>query len=404
MAKWVWGVLIGASLSYFLYCPLPNGIAQPMRLRMYHAFDQIMSVYVTGATFLGLTDEFSALDSMWAVKNWVLRCGLDEEPTIKHSDTTFDGVGVRLYEPVEKSAKPVPGIVYIHGGGWIVGSTDIYHSVTKYIAARLGIVVVSVEYRMAPQYPFPIPLEDCVKATVWFLQHAGEYGVNPTRVAVMGDSAGGNLAAAVPQMLTFEEKYKLLNLPELKFQGLVYPALQAVDFLTPSYQQHYVALTAEFMTLFWSMYMNGRVDHMEAMMVNNHTSPQFKKSHQKLLDHSLIPNQFKGGKYQSPENQNFGNVEIFSKIQDTLMNPYFAPLMRSDLSGLPPAYILTAGFDVLRDDGIMYAKRLEETNISVTWKHYEEGFHGIFCQIGSLGFEVGQQCMDDFIEYSRSRL
>ena len=78
---------------------------------------------MTGATFLGLTDAFSAYDSMWAVQSWVLRCGLDEEPTIKHSDTTFDGVGVRLYEPVEKSAKPVPGIMYIHGGGWIVGST-----------------------------------------------------------------------------------------------------------------------------------------------------------------------------------------------------------------------------------------------------------------------------------------
>ncbi|XP_077987937.1 arylacetamide deacetylase-like [Glandiceps talaboti] len=406
MSKLVWLIVIGALVAYMTYCPLPDGIAQPMRVRVLYVNGQILNYYTLCRIHLGLDDEITAIDTFWAIQQWEVSLGLKDEPTIKHADTTFDGVSVRIYEPVEKSTQPLAGIVFLHGGGWVVGSKESYHFTTKYMAARLGVVLVSVDYRMAPKYPFPIPLEDSVKATVWFLQHAREYGVDPTRIAVIGDSAGGNLAAAVSAKLTFEEEYQTINLPKIKFQGLIYPALQAVDFLTPSYQERDIfILTKELMVFVWSWYLSGDLQYAEAMKINNHTTSQFKNTVQKsLLDHALIPSKFKGDNYQPPSDENFGNDEIFSKIQDTLLDPYFAPLMRSDLRGLPPAYILTGGFDVLRDDGILYAKRLEKANVKVTWNNYDSGFHDLINFIGWLGFDVGQQCMDDFIQYARDEL
>ncbi|XP_070538689.1 neutral cholesterol ester hydrolase 1-like [Ptychodera flava] len=234
--------------------------------------------------------------------------------------------------------------------------------------ASSGIDDISPEhlnYRLSPGHPFPAPIDECIKATVWFLQHAKDYNVDPTRIAVVGDSAGGNLAAATAGLLTFDDRYRNMGLPKLKFQGLIDPALQALDFLTPSYQHGDIfLLTQDITTKFWSWYLTGDLRYAEAMKTNNHTCPQ---AH--------------------------------------YITPVFAPLMRSDLRGLSPAYVLTAEFDVLRDDGILYAKRLEQAGVPVTWKNYESGFHGIFSlSVGKASFDVGRKCMNDFIEFYKVNL
>ncbi|XP_077987536.1 arylacetamide deacetylase-like [Glandiceps talaboti] len=399
----VWGVIISSMLAYMLYCPLPVGIAQPTLLRIGYIVKQLQKIGVS----LGLDDEVSIRRSNMNSDQWIIGVRCKDEPSVTHRDTTFGGVNVRVYQPVQKSTTTsIAGMVYIHGGGWVLGSKDSYHYQTRHMAARLGIVLVSIDYRRAPEHPYPIPFEDSVKATVWFLQHAREYGVDPTRIAVVGDSAGGNLAAAVSAKLTFEEEYQTLKLPKIKFQGLIYPALQAIDFLTPSYQQNDLfLLSQDLMSRFWSWYLTGDLKHVEAMKSNIHTSPELKQDKNKSLNFGLIPDKFKIRDYKRPSNLDFGSVEIFREIQDKLLDPYVAPLMRPDLDGLPPAYIVTAEFDVLRDDGILYAKRLEEANVPVTWKHYDDGFHGIFsASVGAGALPVGKRCMDDFLGYAMENL
>nr|XP_006816471.1 PREDICTED: arylacetamide deacetylase-like [Saccoglossus kowalevskii] len=182
-----------------------------------------------------------------------------------------------------------------------------------------------LSYRRAPEHPFPIPLQDVVKATLWFLQHSKNYNVDPHRIVVVGDSAGGNMAAATASLLTFNEEYKQLSLPELKFQGLIYPCLQSIDFLTPSYQQN-----------------------------------------KKYFRSKSTYDEFKQRAYTPPNDSDFGDLEISAHLESYILNPFFAPLMASTVKGLPLAYIVTAEFDVLRDDGIFYAKKLEDGNVPVT--------------------------------------
>ncbi|XP_077988369.1 neutral cholesterol ester hydrolase 1-like [Glandiceps talaboti] len=400
------GIAISSILAYMLYCPLPRGIAQPILLRIIYALQQPRKLVTFVQLSLGLNDPIEVMRSNMDFDQWTTSVLCKDEPSVTHTDTTFDGVSVRVYQPVVTSTTPTAGMVYIHGGGWVVCSKESYHYQTRHMAARLGIVLVSIGYRRAPEHTYPIPLEDSVKATVCFLQHAREYGVDPTRIAVVGDSAGGNLAAAVSAKLTFGEDYQTMNLPKIKFQGLIYPALQAVDFLTPSCQQNDIfMLTQSSVAKYWSFYLTGNLKYAEAMKSNNHTSPQFKRNKKLSLNYGLIPDKFKIRDYKRPSNLDFGSVEIFREIQDKLLDPYVAPLMRPDLDGLPPAYIVTAEFDVLRDDGILYAKRLEEANVPVTWKHYDDGFHGIFsASIGPSAFDVGRQCMADFLEFSNENL
>ncbi|XP_038051236.1 neutral cholesterol ester hydrolase 1-like [Patiria miniata] len=329
-----------------------------------------------------------------------------------YRDELFDGVQVRILNahPAGGKTDKRPAIVFYHGGGWIMGDTDMYHPLTSQLAKELNAVVLSVEYRLAPQNPFPAPLDDCTVATVWFLKHLSKYSVDPTRVALMGDSAGGNLAAVVAQRLTFDPEYR--DLPKPKLQVLIYPALQAFDFNTPSYQRngnYWVLLNKPLMTMVWDSYLRGKdagPNLQDAMQANMHTSAAAKRSPlaQKCLSHDLIP--FKQADYKVPSTD-IGDEDIYNEIKDVLLNPDFAPLMREDLRGLPEAYILTAGYDVLRDDGIMYAKRLEKAGVPVTLKDYRRGFHGMFGTGPSCPLvctPMVEESFWHFIAYAKQRL
>src|SRR6476646_3066766 len=146
-------------------------------------------------------------------------------------DRTIPGpaglIPVRVYTPVATEAA-LPGIVYLHGGGWVFMGIETHDSICRRLAKESGAVVVSVEYRLAPEDPFPAPLDDCYAATKWVVDHAADFDVDPARVAVAGDSAGGNLTAAVTLRARAAEE------PALVAQVLIYPATDA-SFGTPSY-------------------------------------------------------------------------------------------------------------------------------------------------------------------------
>jgi acetyl esterase len=240
------------------------------------------------------------------------------EPVHDVSDRTIPGpageIPVRVYRP--RDEVPLPALVYYHGGGWVVGSIASHDPTCRALANAAGCLVISVDYRLAPEHKFPAAAEDAYAAARWVVEHATEMGVDPTRVAVGGDSAGGNLAAVV--CLMARER----GGPPLAFQLLVYPVTD-FRFDTVSYRvngEGYL-LTTRDMEWFWNHY---------------------------------LPDPSAGS------------------------HPYASPLRAADLRGLPPALVITAEYDPLRDEGEAYAERLRQAGVPVTLARYEGVFHGFF--------------------------
>ncbi|HUO47883.1 MAG TPA: alpha/beta hydrolase [Acidimicrobiales bacterium] len=214
-------------------------------------------------------------------------------------DEVVAGVPVRVYEHEE----PATGlIVYFHGGGWCIGSLSIMDNVARELAHATGAAVVSVDYRLAPEHPYPAGLDDCEAVTRWAFEHSARFGVSAERVLVAGESAGGNLAAALSLRLRDAGAAR-----RPAGQVLVYPVLDAHLSDHPSRKEfsHLVVSDKE-SEWFWSSYCGGR---------------------------------------------------------DLSSDPYAAPLQARDLSGLPPALVILGGCDRLRDEGRAYARRLVEAGV-----------------------------------------
>lgn len=238
-------------------------------------------------------------------------------------------VPVRVYRP-EGADRPAPVCVFFHGGGWVIGSVETHDALCTALAARSGAVVVSVEYRLSPEAPFPAPLDDCFAATRWVTDHATELGVDPDRLAVAGDSAGGNLAAAVALRARDEGG------PTIAFQLLVYPVVDH-SFDQPSYVENAEGyfLTADAMRWFSGHYLGG-------------TAPT---------------------------------------------DPLAAPLHAPDLTRLPPALVVTAEYDPLRDEGEAYGARLAEAGVEATVRRHDGMVHGFVSMYALV--DQGSEALDE---------
>jgi acetyl esterase len=221
-------------------------------------------------------------------------------------------IPVRLYTPSGRG--PFPVVVYFHGGGWVIGDIDTHDALCRSLANAAGCQVANVGYRLAPEHKYPAAAEDSYAATRWIAENAAALGADGARIAVAGDSAGGNLAAAVALMARDRGG------PRLAFQLLVYPITDH-SYDTPSYRENAEGylLTRDIMVWFWDCYL------------------------------------------ASPEEGR---------------QPYASPLQAPSLSGLPPAMVITAEYDPLRDEGEAYARRLDEAGVPVTLKRYGSIFHG----------------------------
>ncbi|KAI8503964.1 neutral cholesterol ester hydrolase 1 [Branchiostoma belcheri] len=368
-------VAVAVFLAYYCDEPVPQGIAEP------RLFAKVLGMMFKTAQNLAKLAEYVGVGTeprnTRSIVNALINVGIKLQGTsyregLQISDATFNEVKVRVYTPesAAKSRTKVPGLMFIHGGGWVILNVDGYDPLTAHFAKQLGAVVVSVEYRLAPEHLFPAAFDDCVAATKFFLQNAELYNVDRTRIGISGDSAGGNLAAAVTLALTKEK-----GLPKLKTQALLYPALQALDFNTPSYTDHghLSTLTKDSMVSFWLWYLNNDLSFKDVFKANNHTSEQLKKSqYAGYVDPKVVVKSVKKGSIKFPE---IPNVE-------TILDPRFAPLMAddADLKGLPSTFVMTCEYDVLRDDGVMYAKRLQKAGVKVSHDHYKHGFHGFLNQ------------------------
>lgn len=234
-------------------------------------------------------------------------------------------IPVRIYRP--EGDGPFPMLVFFHGGGWVICDLDTHDGICRSLANGANCVVVSVDYRLAPEHKFPAAPEDCYAATQWVVEHAAELHGDASLVAIGGDSAGGNLTAVISQMARDRGG------PPLVFQLLIYPA---TDFRmqTASIEENAEGyfLTKDDMIWFMNHYLNNA---------------------------------------------------------DEKTNPLASPLLAKDLSGLPPALVITAQYDPLRDEGELYGRKLREAGVPVTISRYDGVIHGFV----GMPFTKGQQAI-----------
>ncbi|ABB11327.1 Lipolytic enzyme [Burkholderia lata] len=224
-------------------------------------------------------------------------------------------LAARLYRP--KLAQSDGVTVFFHGGGFVIGNLDTHDHVCRDLCAESGAAVIAVDYRLAPEHPFPAAVDDCFDAVRWIAEHADTLSFDPSRIVVAGDSAGGNLAAVTALKIRDEGG------PTLRAQVLVYPV---TDYHTPptrSYieNQSGYSLTRAAMIRFWNDYV---ANEREAL------------------------------------------------------HPHACPLRAKSLAGLPRALVITAGFDPLRDEGEAYANRLFDAGVPVTFRRHDDMIHGFF--------------------------
>ncbi|XP_003375147.1 putative alpha/beta hydrolase fold protein [Trichinella spiralis] len=297
---------------------------------------------------------------------------------VESFDSQFDGVPVRIYIP--KTLHSDGALVFIHGGGFVLFDVETYDALTRDLASETGMVTVSINYRLAPENIFPAAVEDCERALVHFLREGYQaLRVNPLKVALIGDSAGGNLVAVTTQRLQ-----RFHDLPSLKLQVLIYPFLQLLDLKTPSYRtalNEYAGtalLEPESLARYILMYLGLDTKHTEALLKNSHRSLVDRYGEQYgYISHSHLPKSFALEAFSNAESC-VQDENLAALMEPYIFDPNFSPLLSENLTNLPPALIVTCEYDILRDEGFFYAKRLKEHNVDVFWWHLEDGFHGMF--------------------------
>ncbi|GFG64543.1 lipase [Mycobacterium kubicae] len=240
-------------------------------------------------------------------------------PELRVQDRTIEGpagdIGIRIYWPSTEVAANSPAVVFFHGGGFVMGDLDTHDGTCRQHAVGADAIVVSVDYRLAPEHPYPAAVEDAWAATVWVAEHGGELGADTTRLAVAGDSAGGTIAAVIAQ------RARDNGGPTLAFQLLWYPS-----------------------TL-WDPSLPSFTENAGALILDAKAIAAFSRWYAGDVDMTNPP-------------------------------PGMAPGRAKDLSGLPPAYIAVAGYDPLRDDGIRYGELLSAAGVAVQVHNAETMVHG----------------------------
>ncbi|KFP84901.1 Arylacetamide deacetylase-like 4, partial [Acanthisitta chloris] len=316
-------------------------------------------------------------------------------------DLRVDEVPLRIYQPKNPPSGKRRGILYFHGGAGTFGSIRSFERLCRYMAKKCNSVVVSVGYRLSPEHPYPGQYSDCLNATLYFMKNLEEYHVDPALIIISGDSCGANFATVICHMLL-----NARDLPKVRAQVLLYPGLQGLDFQLPSYQQNASVpiLFRKLVIYFCFRYLNKKPSFFEDIIQNCHVPESMRLKYKKWISADIIPEEFKVRGYVPPKPTSF-KPEVYEVAKEVL-GLTFSPLLAEDsiICQLPETYMVTCEFDVLRDDGLLYKKRLEDNGVQVTWYHSESGFHGIlaFFGYGIFDFLSGKKIMDSTVNYINS--
>jgi acetyl esterase len=256
-----------------------------------------------------------------------------------------DGIRARVYVPAQAKEEPVPVLVYVHGGGWVAGSIETHDPFCLMLSARAGISIVSIAYRLAPEAPYPAAIEDAATAVRWAVEQCPKWNGDPLRLALGGDSAGGHVSAVLANRLAVDKTG-----PQLRALALLYPVTDHPSGVHPSFAENVTGygLTASEMVWFWEQFL---------------------------------------GADASPD------------------DPEVSPLRAQLPAGLPPTLVATAQYDVLRDEGIAYARKLEAAGVPVTHIHAPDMHHDFAVSPGTVArFPQGDRTIDDIAVFLMKHL
>ena len=253
----------------------------------------------------------------------------DHAGAVLVTDITVGGADgmrpARCYRPASVGPSPLPVVLFFHGGGWVLGDLDSYDGLMRSLTALSGAQFISVDYRLAPEHPFPAGLEDVIEAIRWVSDNATSLTVDPARLAVMGDSAGGNLAACACQQIVADGS------PTISAQYLIYPVIDTG------------------------------------------------------ADHQAYPSRiaFGDGDYLLTRDAIDATRAWYLSAGEATKDPRITPSLATDLSKLPHSFVLTAGYDPLRDEGRGYADRLSAAGVDTRYRCFESTIHA-FLSFGVL--------------------
>ncbi|XP_074074503.1 arylacetamide deacetylase-like 4 [Macrotis lagotis] len=306
-----------------------------------------------------------------------------KDPKIMVKNLYFGIVPVTLYKPKAMSASLRKGIIFFHGGGMIFGSPDDYNNFCCYLSKETDLVVLSVGYRLAPEHNAIVGVNDCTAASIHFLKILETYGVDPFHVILCGDSVGGTIVASVCQKFITQP-----DLPKIRAHVMIYPYLQGLNFQLPSYQQHknvpFLSRDFSISCIFYSLDIHP--SWKTAILNGAHLPPALREKYEKWMSVHNIPKSFKdrGYQYRSPDPF---NEDAYQQNQHILW-PVNSPLIADNdiIAQFPETLLVSCEFDVLRDDVLLYKKRLEDQGVPVSWHHIEDAFHGVLLTFGGKYF------------------
>lgn len=289
--------------------------------------------------------ELSVADARLGLKDMTQEMDIDKIDVFKRTECTIPGpvgdIPARIYWPeTAPEGKAFPVLVLYHGGGFALGDMDTHENVARYYCARGQVIVINVEYRLAPEHPFPAGVEDAYAALLWVSENASKIGGDASKIAVIGDSAGGNMCAVLCQ------KAKSAGGPAIARQILLYPSVDLRD------------------------------------------------------DADYPSRQAYGQGYFLTENDMTWIKGMYFKNADEAKSPLASPILMTDLSGLPPALIITAGYDPLVDEGKAYADRLKEAKVDVDYMCFETTIHGFMSFAGTL--DAGRKGLEQVVNYLKA--
>ncbi|CAP39288.1 Protein CBG22774 [Caenorhabditis briggsae] len=365
---WLLVILFFAYSFYLLHIPLPLDISDRSKLVVAEFLLRLSNEYLGD-----LVENVFGPEVRNKVTRFIMGVGflvpMGPPKGVTKKRTRIQGVSCITYKVEESKNDGL--LIFIHGGGWCVGEARYYDGIMYQLCRRIGCHGVSIDYRLAPEHPFPAGLNDCY-AVVSELCENGlpDLPFNKKKVLISGDSAGGNLAAVVCQRLHRE------NRDVLRGQILIYPVTHVFNFTCPSYQDYWKSyagtalLNPKHMARWMLLYlgMDATKSNIKKVMNSQHVLPEL--SEQKQYSEWLY--HLNERKRDKPVDREL--AEQFFKLGT---NPDVSPMF-GDTKGLPPALVLTAGYDILQDEGVQYANKLKQSGVRTIWQHFPRAFHGLF--------------------------
>ncbi|XP_002125949.3 arylacetamide deacetylase-like [Ciona intestinalis] len=370
-----------AVFAYLVHSPIPAEVHDPWHF-------QLLVDVLALSEFLGGISEKLGFDRWWAYPGRIpMPFPLFLPDGMKVKNEMLGGVETVIITPrsFQERKEPGPAVVYFHGGGWVFANLKTSMHLLVDFAEETGFVVMAPEYRLAPEHPFPAPYDDCMNSTISFMKSSKRFNVDPKKIILSGDSAGGNLAMAVYiGLIEMQASDPTVELPAM--QALIYPILQMINYLTPSHVQNQKFMfSADLIPKFWLAYIglnnqpwlgdviarNGHVDKSDVELIEKWN----------LVSPNLIPDKYMhSGKVFELDDVVYDDTldgDVRKLMKEMILNTKIAPLLASDeiISKIKKTLVLVCEYDPLRDDGIILHERIKALGGSVELQYLPNSLH-----------------------------